>query len=91
MKIEIELLAEKSTSRDNNLCDDSVIGNNISESGEATKDQLKIYVEDDDITVTVNEDFFKVVLAFLLRRIKIDESVKVQINKEIMTLPFKKK
>ncbi|CAH1766592.1 4911_t:CDS:2 [Entrophospora sp. SA101] len=33
MKIEIELLAEKSTSRDNNLCDDSVIGNNISESG----------------------------------------------------------
>nr|CAG8553685.1 5670_t:CDS:2 [Entrophospora candida] len=45
MKIEMELLAEKSTSHqrsffntddiegDNDLCDDSVIGNNVSESG----------------------------------------------------------
>nr|CAG8445940.1 2861_t:CDS:2 [Entrophospora candida] len=48
-----------------------------------TKGQLKIDVEDDDITVTVNGNFFEIVQK--------NESVKVQIDKEMMTLFFKKK
>ncbi|CAJ0861056.1 3149_t:CDS:2 [Entrophospora sp. SA101] len=73
--------------------DDNYLGSSGSiiddSSTKEIKGQLKIDVEDDDITVTVNGDFFEIVLTFP-EKIKTDESVKVQIDKEMVTLFFKK-